>query len=110
MKKLILIAALAFSCSAFIPTTTHAQGMEQKKMEKMKDGSVMMKDNKMMMMKGGNWVAMDKDMTMTNGTKVMTDGSVMMKDGTKKSLSNGDCRKAGRHDAQRQNGQKNVRF
>ena len=91
MKKLILLSALAFSFSAFIPASTNAQAMEQKKMDKMKDGSVMMKDNKMMVMKGGNWVPMDKDMTMTNGTKVSTDGTVTMKDGTKKTLANGDC-------------------
>ena len=91
MKKLIMIAGLALTGGAFFPTNIHAQAMEDKKMDKMKDGSVTMKDNKMMVMKNGNWVAMDKNMTMTNGTKVMTDGSVVMKDGSKKMLGNGDC-------------------
>lgn len=91
MKKLIIIAGLALCSSAFIPATIHAQTMEDKKMDKMKDGTVMMKDGKMMEMKGGKWEAQTAEKTMSNGTKVMTDGTVVMKDGTKKSLANGEC-------------------
>ena len=91
MKKLIMIAGLALCCSAFTPATVHAQTMEEKKMDKMKDGSVMMKDGKMMEMKDGNWVAQTSDKTMSNGTKVTTDGTVIMKDGAKKTLANGEC-------------------
>jgi hypothetical protein len=93
MKKLMMISLLTLSCSAFIPTVCSAQTgskMQEHKME-MKEGTVMMKDSKMMAMKGGSWVPMDKEMTMNNGTKVMTDGTVMMKDGKKKMLTNGDC-------------------
>lgn len=45
---------------------------------------VMMKDGKMMMMKDGKPAGqMTKEMTMSNGTKVMPDGSMMAKDGGK---------------------------
>ncbi len=57
--------------------------------DKMKD-CVHMKDGKMMMMKDGKEMAMDKEMTMKNGSKVMTDGTMMMKDGKKMSLKDGD--------------------
>jgi hypothetical protein len=51
---------------------------------------VMMKDGKMMVMKGGKSSTMDKEMTMSNGTKVMTDGTVIKKDGSKMTLKEGD--------------------
>ena len=50
----------------------------------------MMKDGKMMMMMDGKPTgAMDHEMTMSNGTKVMTDGTMMMKDGTKGHMKDG---------------------
>ena len=57
---------------------------------KMKD-CVMMKDNKMMVMKGGEKMAMDNETTFTNGSKVSTDGMLTKQDGTTKQLKNGDC-------------------
>ena len=45
----------------------------------------------MMVMKGGNTMAMDKDMTMSNGTMVMTDGTVKMKSGKTMMLKEGYC-------------------
>ena len=39
-----------------------------------------MKDGKMMMMMNGKMMAMDKDMTMSNGTVCMMDGNCKMKD------------------------------
>jgi len=51
---------------------------------------VMMKDGKMMMMKGGKPSGpMDKEMTMSNGTKVKPDGSMMMKDGKTMMMKDG---------------------
>jgi hypothetical protein len=51
---------------------------------------VMMKGGKMMTMQDGKTTgAMTKEMTMSNGTKVMTDGSVMMKDGEKMQMKDG---------------------
>ena len=84
MKKLIiLIAAAIFTLGAF------AQDDSEKKMHKMdhkmKD-CVMMKDGKIIMMKNGKTMAMDKEMTLGNGTKVMPDGKLVMKDGTTKMM------------------------
>ena len=50
----------------------------------------MMKDGKMMMMMGGKATGpMDKEMTMSDGTKVKPDGSMMMKDGKMMKMKNG---------------------
>ncbi len=57
--------------------------------DKMKD-CVHMKDGRMMMMKDGKEMAMEKEMTMKDGTKVMTDGTVMKKDGEKMTMKDGD--------------------
>ena len=94
MKKIIvcIVALITFSV-----LTTSVFGQEKKvdskmgKMNgKMKD-CVMMKDGKMMVEKGGKTMAMDKSVTMSNGTVVMPDGSVKTKDGTTKMLKDGDC-------------------
>ena len=89
---LSLVCSCTLSLVTFIPTTSYAQNskMESKDM-KDKDGSVMMKDSKMMVMKGGETMAMDQDMTLTNGSVVSTDGMVKMSDGKSKQLKNGDC-------------------
>jgi len=51
---------------------------------------VMMKDGKMMMMKDGQAAGpMDHDMTMPDGTKVMTNGMVKMKDGKEMHMKDG---------------------
>jgi hypothetical protein len=92
MKKLLcLLAVSMITLGAF-----SQEGKMDKKTDskmgdmKMKD-CVIMKDGKMMVMKGQDKMAMDKDMTMSNGTMVMTDGTVKMKDGKTKMLSNNQC-------------------
>jgi ribosomal protein L14 len=85
MKKLTLLFLLCFGC-----LTMQAQE-KQKHKEKMSKDCVMMEDGKMMSMMGGTTTAMDKDMTMKNGTVVMTDGTVKMKDGKTMMLKDGDC-------------------
>ncbi len=55
-----------------------------------RDG-VMMKDGKMWMSKNGQSMAMDKEMTMKNGTKVMTDGSYVNKAGKRMKMKNGEA-------------------
>jgi hypothetical protein len=57
---------------------------------RMKD-CVMMKDGKMMVMKGGMSMMMMSDSTFKNGTMVMKDGTVKMKDGTTHLLKDGEC-------------------
>lgn len=92
MKKLLcLLAVSMITLGAF-----SQEGKMDKKMDskmgdmKMKD-CVMMTGGKMMVMKGNDKMAMDKDMTMSNGTMVMTDGTVKMKDGKTKMLKNDEC-------------------
>ncbi len=98
MKKfIVLIAAFVVSAGVYAQDstsgnmsngTTNSPGMDN--MHQMKD-CVMMKDGKMMVMKGGNTMAMTKTMTMKNGTMVTTNGTVKMKDGKTKMLKDGDC-------------------
>lgn len=107
MKKILSIAAVLFiSATAFSQTDSmmnHGQdttgmgmmhdSMMQKGMHgmgKMKD-CVMMHDGKVMVMKGGQHMPLDQQMTLPNGTTVMTDGTVKMADGTTKMLKNGEC-------------------
>ena len=90
---------MMFFLSAIVGTiavTAQDTSMSKHKMHnmdhmKMKKDCVMMEGGKMMVMKAGKTMAMDQDMTLTNGATVMTDGSVKMKDGTSKQLKNGDC-------------------
>ena len=49
-----------------------------------------MKDGKMMCKKGGKMMAMEMEMTMKNGTKVMTNGEYMDKAGNKMMLKEGE--------------------
>ncbi len=54
-----------------------------------KDG-VMMKDGKMTRMQDGKEIGrMDRETTMSNGTKVMMNGKMMMKDGKEMQLQEG---------------------
>lgn len=53
-------------------------------------GGVMMKDGKMMMMMDGKATGpMEKEMTMSDGTKVMPNGMVKMKDGKEMPMKDG---------------------
>ncbi len=96
MKKLsVLLSVMMFvCCSVFAQDATKMQqppspASPPMPMHKMNE-AIFMQQGKMMMIKDGKLVAMDKEMTLVNGTKVMTDGTVMMKDGTKKTMKNGD--------------------
>ena len=112
MKKLSMFVLTAFVCSTAVfaqdstSTSTHSTqsttkqthkmghekmgGMHKMGSMKMKD-CVMMKDGKMMVMKGGEKMAMDSETSFTNGSKVSTDGMLTKQDGTTKQLKNGDC-------------------
>ncbi len=50
-----------------------------------------MKDGKMMCMKSGKMVPMDKDMMMKNGTKCTASGECIMKNGEKIQMKDGEC-------------------
>jgi len=51
---------------------------------------IMMKDGKVVAMKGDETKPLKEEMTLTDGTKVMPDGTIVMKDGTKAMLANDD--------------------
>ena len=86
MKRLLILAmAFVLSMSVKAQDTTG-----QKMHHKMKEDCVMMKDNKLVQMKGGTKTDFTEDLTLTNGTVIMKDGTVKMKDGTTVMLKNGD--------------------
>lgn len=93
MKKLmILVAAFTLSLGVFAQKKMDDK-MKMGKMDHnmaMKKDHVMMKDGKMHVMKDGKTMPMDKDMTMANGTVVMTDGMCTMKDGKTMTMKEGD--------------------
>ncbi len=83
MKTLTKFLAVAILSLSFVST-----GFSDDK-EMMKD-HIMMKDGKVMMIKDGKSMPADKELTLSNGTKVTVDGSVTMKDGTKTMMKEGD--------------------
>ena len=84
MKKLVTVCL--FACFG---AAAHAQTDTKMMNDKMKD-CVMMKDGKMMVMKGGMNMMMMNDTTI-HGTMVMKDGTVKMKDGSSMMLKNGEA-------------------
>ena len=84
------MTALAISSGVF--AQEHKKEDMNKKEHKMdmKKDHVMMKNGQMKMVKNGKDMPMDKEMTMGNGTKVMTDGMCTKKDGTTMTMKNGD--------------------
>lgn len=78
-RVVILTAVVLLSASLFAPRLMAADM-----------SGVMMKDGKMMMMKDGQATEqMKNDMTMPDGTKVMTNGMVKMKDGKEMHMKDG---------------------
>jgi hypothetical protein len=69
------------------PATPNRQATNVQKQQK--DG-IVFRDGKLWNMKAGKGTAVDKEITLSNGTKVKSDGSVVMKDGTQTTLSEGD--------------------
>jgi len=57
--------------------------------EMLKD-HIMMTDGKVMMIKEGKSMPLDKEITLSDGTKVTVDGTVTMKDGKKMMMKEGD--------------------
>lgn len=67
----------------------HSDSVNKTETYKTSDG-VILKNGKMMMIKAGKTTLLDKSITMSNGTKIMTDGSYLMKNGSKMKLNEGD--------------------
>ncbi len=55
-----------------------------------KPDGVIMKDGKMMVVKDGKISVMDKDLLLSNGTKIMSNGTIVKKDGSKIMMKEGD--------------------
>ncbi len=93
MKKLIMFLLIAGTCTTAAVAQDSTKMAKPEKMEKMHDmkDCVMMKDGKVMVMKGNNVMALDKDLTLANGTTVKNDGSVKMADGTAMQLKEGEA-------------------
>lgn len=90
MKKLLLVLiAFTFSLGAMAQTGKMQDNKMQKEKMHGKD-HIMMTDGKMMMKKDGKKMAMDKEMTMSDGTIVTTQGKVTMKNGQTMMMKNGD--------------------
>ena len=86
---MILLIAFTLNTGAFAQHNMDNMGKKEHKLDMKKD-HVMMMGGSIKMVKNGYEMPMDKDMTMGNGTKVMTDGMCIKKDGTKMTMKNGD--------------------
>jgi len=102
MKKLLFtvaIASLTFACndapksststtdtaaatSAPAPAATDSSAAATQ--PALKDSLMTLKDGKMLIVKNGAWVALDAEVTCTNGRKVSVDGTVSKKDKKRK--------------------------
>ena len=59
-------------------------------MDEMHEDHIMMQDGRVVRMQNGESMPMEEEMTMPDGTKVMTDGTVMMPDGTTRRMAEGE--------------------
>ncbi len=64
--------------------------MQDYNMHNLKTDHLMMQNGKMMVMKEGKMMPMEKEMTLKNGTKCMTDGTCITKDGKKTMIKEGE--------------------
>jgi Domain of unknown function (DUF6799) len=91
MKKLlVLFAVLTIGTVSFAQDSSIIKKHNHSMMKHNMSDCVMMKDGKMMMMKNGKMMAMDKDMTMSDGSVCMMDGTCKMKNGKTMMMKNGD--------------------
>jgi len=116
MKKLILVfSAIVITAGVFAQTDSTNRKMRPADINNTDDGlnpnrdmnnnqnrniqnnsdnnshvdGVMMQDEKMMMVKNGQLSVLDHEMTMRNGTKILSDGTYIKKDGTKMVMKEG---------------------
>jgi hypothetical protein len=108
MKKIVLLGAMTFACiGVFAQTETtspknkkndgqttydNKQSNGQPKTKSTsKNCSYIMENGKVMKYANGKKVTMEKDMTLKNGTVLMTDGTMKMKDGKTTKMKEGEC-------------------
>jgi len=65
------------------------QNMQNNSFDKSHPDGVMMQNGKMMQVKNGQLSSLDNDVTLSNGTKIMSDGTCIKKDGTKMTMKEG---------------------
>ncbi len=90
MKANKTIATLFTSLLIMIVSFTTNNLSAQTGTKNMKE-CCMMKEGKMMHCKDGKTMPMEKDMTMSNGTKCMVNGECVMKNGEKMMMKDGEC-------------------
>jgi hypothetical protein len=81
-SMLMLVFCLSSGSSVMAQTTASAVTTKD---------CCMMKGGKMMCLKDGITMAMDKDQTMANGTVCKTTGECVMANGQSKQMKNGEC-------------------
>lgn len=91
MKTKKVISTVFASLLMMVLCFTATNSLAQAKKEPIMKDCCMMKNGKMMCMKDGKTMPMDKDMTMENGTVCMTNGECVMKDGKKMKMKEGEC-------------------
>ena len=102
MKKLFLIfVAIAVTAGAYAQIDStykmspqdinnkQNQNTQNNPVDKLQTDGVVMQNGKMMQVKNGQTTVLDQDVTMSNGTKIMTDGTCIKKDGSKMMLKEG---------------------
>lgn len=80
--SLLMLVLCLTSSNTFAQTKSKSASMKE---------CCMMKDGKMMHMKNGKAMPMEKNMTMKNGTVCMVNGECVMKDGKKMKMKEGEC-------------------
>ena len=90
MKKLLIAAFAMALCTGLQAQDTTVRKKKMDHDMSMKKDCVVMKGGKMMMWTNGKSTEMDKEMTLTNGTVVMTDGTVKAPDGKTWMLTEGE--------------------
>ena len=92
MKKVIMFLLVAGTCTtaAVAQDTTKAATPKMEKSLQVKD-CVMMKEGKLMLMKGSSITPLDKELTFTNGSVISLDGTVKSSDGTTMKLKEGEA-------------------
>ena len=95
MKKIFFtIAAIIITCGVFAQNDSVNKKVNPGKTTAQKQyrhpNGYMMKDGKLMMVKEGNMTLVQKDITLSNGTLIMSDGNYMEKGKSKMKLNDGD--------------------
>ena len=90
MKKVIVILTAMVTCIWSTAQSTPQKDPQKTEQTKPAKETYMFKGGKVMEMKGGAWVATDRELTLSNGTKVSASGTVTKKDGTSVMLKEGE--------------------